>query len=83
MKIFAVFVACVLLTGCASVQPYKVAAVAKVSEFNDEVLNDAEFAFCRMPSIGAWVRRFGNDPEGAEHWRGLCLRGATETPSNP
>lgn len=81
MKIFAVFVACVLLTGCASVQPYKAAIAQKAAEASDQIQADSEWMFCRGYSVGAWVRRFGNDPSGADAWRQLCLRGATEAPA--
>jgi len=57
------------LSGCAAIGP----AVQKVAEANDVALAAAELEICRAASIGAVMRRYGQDPIKARAWRDLCV----------
>jgi hypothetical protein len=58
-----------LLTGCASLD----LAADRAADVSDRALEVNEWGLCQLPTMGAWLRRYGADPERAAAWAALCL----------
>lgn len=58
----------IVLTGCAEIK----FATDKGAAAEDEALASATYVLCRVVSIGAWIRAYGNNAEKAAAWRTLC-----------
>lgn len=71
------------LTGCAQFDSGKAVILDRGAALEDNILHDAETVQCRVVSIGAWIRRYGNSPELAQAWRTLCNQAVTQTPAKP
>ena len=61
--------AALLLTGCASLDY----AADRGADVSDGALEASEWGLCRAPTMGAWLRRYGADPDRAAAWAALCL----------
>lgn len=57
------------LAACAAVGP----AVDRIAQANDAALAAAELEICRGASIGAIMRKYGQDPIKARAWRDMCV----------
>lgn len=68
MKTALVLVVAMLLAGCAEIQ----FAVGKGADAEDAALASATFTICKVVSVGAWIRAYGNNAEKAAAWRTLC-----------
>jgi len=62
-----------LLGGCASYYRAKSQVIESGAEVADAVLADAELIQCRVISIGAWQRRFGQSQDLMDAWNTLCV----------
>lgn len=73
MKILLVLAA-VGLSGCASWNNFQTAVVVNGASLADEELQSALWGVCEAPTMGAWQRRFGTDPEKAKAWALMCSK---------
>ena len=62
----------VQLTGCAQLGVIRSSLDIQGAQAADRVRDDAEFIMCRGITIGAWVRKYGSNPQQAEAWKILC-----------
>lgn len=62
----------ILLSGCAGIPERLDLAEAKGAAIADEILKRSLFGVCLAPTMGAWMREFGHDPERAKAWKVLC-----------
>lgn len=69
MNVVAALTMTVLLTGCAH-EGVKKAVVSYGQAANDQLLDDAIFFKCQGATIGAIVRRYGDN---IEVWNAECL----------
>lgn len=65
-----------MLTGCAEMSAFRFGFASHGADVADQALATAEWGVCKAPTMGAWQRRYGNNPEKAEGWRKLCSTGA-------
>lgn len=77
MKFIPILLVSLVLTGCAVTHR----AAERGAELSDEMLSTAEFTLCRGITVGAWVRRYGNDRALANAWRTLCSEPVTQVPA--
>jgi len=72
-----------LLAGC-STTPAIHGSIDTAAEAGTKAADDsreaAEFVLCRGMSIGAWVRRYGQNKALADAWRVICGTQVQETP---
>lgn len=84
MKLAITIALAVLLSGClfACTQLGAVKSVAtdQIAGAADQALADSELILCRGITVGAWVRRYGNNPALAAAWQTLCGTPITQTP---
>lgn len=65
-----------LVSGCAEFSAFKSGVASHGASAADEALAVSEWGVCKAPTMGAWQRRYGNNPDKAAGWRGLCSDGA-------
>lgn len=63
-----------LLSGCAGWDVVQAGIARNGAKVADESLESSEWAICQAPTMGAWMRRYGKDPEKMEAWLKLCGR---------
>lgn len=73
-------VAAISISGCAATHNIVTAAAASAANAEDIALIDIEYGLCNAISVGAWVRRYGQDQEKAAAWRTLCSKASNQTP---
>lgn len=73
-------IAIMLLSGCTTLDAGQRVVAQYGAKVADESLESSLWAVCQGPTIGAWIRRFGNDPQKAEGWRRLCSEQINELP---
>lgn len=73
MKNLIVLTTIVLLTGCGSLQEVGENALVKGARINDSALVASEAVICRGASVGAILRKYGQDKTKARAWRDLCV----------
>ena len=78
--VIAGFLGASLLPGCAELQVAKQAVADNDAKAADAELEVSEWGICNAATIGAWMRRYGNDPEKVEGWKRLCSKKVTEAP---
>lgn len=78
MKTVLVLLMMALLSGCAGWQVVQAGVARNGALVADEALETAEWAVCEAPTMGAWQRRYGSQPDRAEAWRRLCSRDAAK-----
>ncbi|MEM4655269.1 MAG: hypothetical protein QXL34_07275 [Thermosphaera sp.] len=69
----SVAVAAVLISGCASFDPWIVQARGQVSQAYDRGLESAERFVCNDASVGAIIRRYGVSADRARTWKEFCF----------
>lgn len=79
MKTLAVLLTLFALPGCSTLATY----TGTAAHVADGVVDAAEYTLCRAIPVGAWTRRYGNDPMRAAAWRIICADVAIETPAAP
>jgi hypothetical protein len=78
---FLLLCAVTFLTGCAQYGAVTGAIRVNGAEVADKELDAAVYILCRGITVGAWVRRFGNNTEAAAAWKTICLDKAVITPA--
>lgn len=71
MKILAALLLATL-SGCAGFSAVKTAVAVEGAKVADEALQVSEWGMCEATTVGAWKRKFGQNPEKAEAWSKLC-----------
>ena len=78
MTIIVALVVIFLLSGCTSQQKvYAGAAAVKAADAADSHLDYTLWQLCNGQSIGAIRRAFGQSPDMAKHYSGLCAGAQT------
>lgn len=83
MRLLAVLLCLPLLSGCAEYFAGRAAFEKEAVIVDDEEAYLHEQAFCKLTKIGAWVRKYGNDPTRAAGWREACGQTINELPATP
>lgn len=73
----------ITLPGCAEYFAGRAAFEKEAVIVDDEEAYLHEQAFCKLTKIGAWVRKYGNDPTKAQGWRETCGQTINELPATP
>lgn len=68
-----VILSLLLLSGCASIKEWGQDTLTYGARANDNALEGAEAIICRATSIGAIIRKYGQDASKARAWRELCV----------
>jgi len=79
LKLLGVVCLVLSLQACSVTTAVKT-AVEEGALVNDQIVLAGETTLCRVVSIGAWIRRYGNNPRKAQAWRALCYPYITELP---
>lgn len=79
--VMAALAAAAALQGCATWDAAQKIIAERGAKAADEQLESIEWGLCRQITVGAWVRRFGQSPELAQAWRGICSPQIKEAPS--
>jgi hypothetical protein len=69
----AVLAALLLTSGCAQYGAVTSAIRINGAETADNQLDLALYSACYPVTVGAWVRKYGRDPERAQAWQVLCF----------
>ncbi len=80
MRAILLAILLLIITGCAELTVAKSAATDRVAAAADEALASSELVLCRGITVGAWIRRYGNNPSLAGAWQTLCGTPITQTP---
>lgn len=80
-KLLLILLTCLFMTGCAEYFAGRAAFEKEAVIVDDEEAYLHEEAFCKLTKIGAWVRKYGGDPQKAEGWRQACGAVIGETPN--
>ena len=67
-----IFVASILVSGCAEFGVIKSGVATHGAKIADENLDVSVWGLCNAQTVGAWVRRYGTDQAKSEAWRVLC-----------
>ena len=73
----------VFLSGCASYNAATGIVRTQGAAVADKEMDAAIFLLCRGVTIGAWVRRFGENQTSAEAWGVLCASKTLTPPVTP
>lgn len=60
------------LPGCTSWNSFQSGVAIQGAKVADEALETSEWGVCELPTMGAWQRRYGENPEKARAWAELC-----------
>lgn len=72
MKTVFVLLVILVLAGCSGFSTVKYAVAIEGAKVADEALQVSEWGLCEATTVGAWKRKFGQNPEKAEAWTKLC-----------
>jgi hypothetical protein len=76
----ALLCAVTTLSGCAQYGALTGVINTQGANAADRQLDAAVFVLCRGITVGAWVRRFGNNEEASAAWKTLCADATSTTP---
>ena len=62
----------VIITGCASWETVQSGVAVQGAKAADEALQTSEWSICEATTMGAWQRRYGENPGKAKAWAELC-----------
>ena len=71
-SIYAALSLVLLLGGCSTLDTARDVVRQKGVQASDAVLQDAEWAVCKLSPVGAVKRRYGQTVESAETYRQFC-----------
>lgn len=66
-----------LASGCAEFSAVRSGVASHGANAADQALSTAEWGVCKGVTMGAWQRRYGNNPRKTMGWRDLCSESAT------
>jgi hypothetical protein len=72
IAVMSAAIAVTFISGCAQYGAITGAVRTTGAEIADKELDAAVYVLCRGITVGAWVRRFGNNEEAANAWKVLC-----------
>ena len=79
-KLILIGILILFLPSCTSYYSGKAAALETGAKVADEALANAELVQCRIISIGAWMRRYGQNRELTAAWNTICIGQPIELP---
>lgn len=73
----------VLLQGCASYTAFTGIVRTEGALVADKQMEATLFFLCKGVTVGAWVRRFGENKQSAEAWSVMCSNKSLAPPPLP
>jgi hypothetical protein len=62
----------VVVSGCTSWNTLQSGVAVQGAKAADEALETSEWGICEAVTMGAWQRRYGENPGKAKAWADLC-----------